>query len=292
LSPQLGGYKLSQEYQPLYSQENLTLGTSASYSMPGAFDGQSVAVGYSVTRYGTSLPVNASAYDPYEVPQIPGGGVVSDLHLGWGYSNAQSFLWGVAGEKGFSLNASVDATHPEIGSQYSGFGATIDYTQYLTMPWLKHHSLALHAGAGSASGTFPGRGPFYVGGFVDLPLYDTVRNILIQGGVALRGYAPVTEVGNSYALFNAEYHFPILNVDRGISTLPVFLERINGALFCDYGSAFNDAAQAEFKTGVGGELWFETQLAYVVNFTFRLGYAKGLASQGLDKFYIVAAVPF
>ncbi|MEO8796638.1 MAG: hypothetical protein ABI551_02030, partial [Polyangiaceae bacterium] len=58
LSPQLGGYKLSQEYQPLYNQENLTLGTSASYAMPGAFDGQNVAVGYSVTRYGTSLPVN------------------------------------------------------------------------------------------------------------------------------------------------------------------------------------------------------------------------------------------
>jgi len=32
-------------------------------------------------------------------------------------------------------------------------------------------------------------------------------------------------------------------------------------------------------------------LAYVLNFTFRIGYAKGLASGGLDKFYFVATVP-
>ena len=83
-----------------------------------------------------------------------------------------------------------------------------------------------------------------------------------------------------------------INVDRGISTLPIFFERINGAVFCDYGSAFNDAATAEFKTGVGGELWFDTTLSYVVGFTFRLGYARGLASGGLDKVYFVAAVPF
>ncbi|MGH7327967.1 MAG: hypothetical protein ACREJX_06420, partial [Polyangiaceae bacterium] len=175
---------------------------------------------------------------------------------------------------------------------YSGFAASMDFTKYLAMPWLRHHSLALHAGVGTSAGSFPGRGPYYVGGFVDLPVYDTVRNVLIQGGVTLRGYPPVIEAGSSYALMNAEYHFPIVNVDRGFSTLPFFFERINGAVFCDYGSAFNDAATAEFKTGVGAELWFDTTLSYVVGFTFRLGYAKGLASGGLDKVYFVAAVPF
>ncbi|MEO7109242.1 MAG: hypothetical protein ABI183_02290, partial [Polyangiaceae bacterium] len=96
----------------------------------------------------------------------------------------------------------------------------------------------------------------------------------------------------NYALLNAEYHFPILNIDRGYSTLPVFISRISGNLFTDYGSAFNDVTTAEFKTGVGGELWFDANLAYVLSFTFRLGYAKGLAFGGLDKFYFVAAVPF
>ncbi|MEO8876856.1 MAG: BamA/TamA family outer membrane protein, partial [Polyangiaceae bacterium] len=292
ITPQAGPYALGSNYAPLYTQENTGISTSIGYSLPGAFDGQSVSLSYSATRVANDLPVVVNKLDPYETPRIPGSGLVSDLHLGWGYSNAQSFLWGVAGEKGFSLSANIDATHPALGSDYTGYGATVDFTSYHVMPWLRHHSLALHAGAGTGGGSFPGRGPFYIGGFVDLPVYDTVRNILIQGGVTLRGYAPVVEAGNNYALFNGEYRFPIMNIDRGYSTLPIFIQRINGAVFCDYGSAFNDASTAEFKTGVGGELWFDTSLAYVLNFTFRLGYAKGLASGGLDKFYFVAAVPF
>ena len=115
---------------------------------------------------------------------------------------------------------------------------------------------------------------------------------MIQGGITLRGYAPVAVAGRSYALGNAEYRFPIVNIDRGQSTLPVFLNRINGSLFVDYGSAFDVFRDARFKTGVGGELWFDTLLGYVVPFTFRLGYAKGLASLGIDKVYFVAAVPY
>jgi hypothetical protein len=131
-----------------------------------------------------------------------------------------------------------------------------------------------------------------VGGFIDLPLVDVVRNSLIQGGVALRGYPSVIEAGNYYGLFNAEYRFPIVNLDRGPSTLPFFLNRISGNVFVDYGSAFNDVNNAEFKTGVGGELWFDMTFGYVLGFTFRAGYAKGLASGGIDKKYFVAAVPF
>jgi hypothetical protein len=102
----------------------------------------------------------------------------------------------------------------------------------------------------------------------------------------------VEEEGHNYALFNAEYRFPIANIDRGVSTLPVFLDRINGAFFADYGSAFDDPNQAKFKTGVGGELWFDVTLGYIIGMTFRVGYAKGLSSDGIDKTYVIAAVPF
>ncbi|MEO7112572.1 MAG: hypothetical protein ABI183_19155, partial [Polyangiaceae bacterium] len=191
LSPQQGAYQLGGNYQPPYVQENTGIATTASYSLPGAFDGQSVSLSYSATRVAANLPVPINKVDPYETPQIPGRGFVSDLHLGWGYSNAQSFLWSVAGEKGFSVSANIDATSPAIASDYAGFAASVDFTTYHVMPWLRHHALAIHGGAGTSGGTFPGHGPFYVGGFVDLPVYDTVRNQLIQGGITLRGYPPV-----------------------------------------------------------------------------------------------------
>jgi hypothetical protein len=152
--------------------------------------------------------------------------------------------------------------------------------------------LALHAAGGSSGGNAGGRGPFYVGGFQDISPIDSVRNSLVQGGIQLRGYPVVAEVGNYYGLFNAEYRFPIVNIDRGPSTLPLFLNRVTGAALVDYGSAFNTAETAQFKTGVGGELWFDTIVGYILGFTFRLGMAKGLASGGIEKMYFIAAVPF
>ena len=121
---------------------------------------------------------------------------------------------------------------------------------------------------------------------------DTIRNLLIQGGVTLRGYPPVSLGGRSYLLGNAEYRFPIANFDHGSTTLPAFLNRITGTFFFDYGSAFDVFADARFKSGAGAELSFDTTLGYVAPFTFRLGYARGLASLGIDKVYFVAAVPF
>src|SRR3981081_3880827 len=101
----------------------------------------------------------------------------------------------------------------------------------------------------------------------------------------LRGYPVVAQVGHYYGLLNAEYRFPIVNIDRGPSTLPVFLNRISGAAFVDYGSAFDFFERAKFKAGVGGELWFDMTLGYIIGFTFRVGHAKGLASGGFDKTY-------
>ncbi len=291
IAPQ-SGFAIGGGYKPLWVQETTGIETGASYALPAPFDGQGVALSYSAARIAGELPFPAGRLDPYETPIIPTRGILSFLSLSWSYSNAQRFLWSVGAEKGFSLGANVSVTDPAIASDFSGFSATLNTAFYFTMPWLRHHALGLHAGGGTSGGSYPGRGLFYVGGFVDLPIVDTVRSSLVQGGLVLRGYPVVAEAGRNYALFNAEYRFPILNIDRGVSTLPFFLNRISGAAFVDYGSAFDDTSTAQFKTGVGGELWFDVQLGYVLSFTFRAGYAKGLASGGIDKNYFIAAVPF
>jgi WD40-like Beta Propeller Repeat len=273
-------------------EESVGLETGISYSMPRAFDGQNVALSYAAQRIGGDLAIPASQLNPYDTPSYPTRGYMGSLHMAWSYSNAESYLWSVGAERGFSTSATFDVSDPVLGGEYTGYAATGAISAYLLMPWARHHSLALHAGAGASGGNLGGRGIFYVGGFLDLPFIDTVRNVLIQSGIALRGYPVVAEVGHYYGLMNAEYRFPIVNVDRGLSTLPVFLNRINGAFFVDYGSAFDNAYYAEFKTGVGGEAWFDFTLGYIVDFTFRLGYAKGLASGGVDKTYFVATIPF
>ena len=286
-----GGYALGRNTIPWVAE---TAGGTAAvgYSLLGAFDVQSFSLSYSVARVAGTLPLPAAKLNPYDTPSLPGRGLLGTLHLGWSYSNAEAFLWSVGPEKGFGLGATLDLADPALASDFSGYSARFDFQTYLKMPWLNHHVLALHAGGG-ASGGNPGVGSFYVGGFVDYPVIDTVRNYLVQAGwLVLRGYPVAVEVGPYYALTNAEYRFPIVNVDRGLSSLPLFLQRINGAAFVDYGSAFSDPTTAQFKTGVGAELWLELLLGYNLGLTFRAGYARGLASGGLDKTYFVAVAAF
>jgi hypothetical protein len=273
-------------------EEQAGLSTGLGYSMPRAFDTQNFALSYALTRYAGELPLPVSQLNPYDFPGIPTRGLMGSLHLGWGYSNAIGYLWSVGNESGFDIGTSFDVSDPMLASDFTGYAVSGDFSTYLLMPWARHHVLALHAGGGIGGGNLGGRGIFYVGGFIDLPVVDTVRNRLVQGGIQLRGYPVAYEVGQSYALFNGEYRFPIANIDRGLSTLPIFLNRISGSAFLDYGSAFDDPKQAQFKTGVGAELWFDLTLGYILGFTFRAGYARGLASGGIDKTYFVAAVPF
>jgi hypothetical protein len=283
---QLGGTTVA------WIQEEAGASTGIGYSILHAYDSQSFNLTYGATRVAGELPLPADLLNPYNAPTLPGRGLLATLHLGWSYSNATGYLWSVANEIGFDVGATLDVSDPAIGSQFQGYAAQFNFATYLPIPWLQRHNLALHVGGGVSGGNMGGQGPFYVGGFVDFPVVNIVQNSLVQGGIVLRGYPVVAETGQDYALFNAEYRFPIVNVDRGPSTLPVFLNRINGAAFVDYGSAFNDAASAQFKTGVGGELWYDLTLGYILGFTFRTGYARGLASGGINKTYFVAAVPF
>ncbi|MBX3233801.1 MAG: PD40 domain-containing protein [Labilithrix sp.] len=286
-----GGYALG-SYRPTVIQETMGVANTLTYYQPSSYDTRTYVVTHSLGRTGAQLPMPIERLDPYETPAFPTRGVTSTLHLAYSYSNAEGFLWSIGAERGYAYSIAFDLTDPLIGAQTSGFATNADFTMYLPMPWIRHHTLALHAGAGTSGGAFPGRGAFFIGSFVDLPVVDTIRNVLIQGGVTLRGYPSVVQAGRSYALTNAEYRFPIVNLDRGPSTLPIFLNRINGAAFIDYGSAFDDFPLARFKTGVGAEAWFDFTLGYVASFTFRAGYARGLASGGIDKMYFVAAVPY
>jgi outer membrane protein assembly factor BamA len=114
----------------------------------------------------------------------------------------------------------------------------------------------------------------------------------LQGGFVLRGYPTYAIAGPNYMLGNFEYRFPIVNIDRGLSTLPLLINRINGAVFADYGTAFDAPRDMLFKLGSGAELQTEWSLGYYVSFFVRLGAAHGFHSGAMDRLYLVAAVPY
>jgi Tol biopolymer transport system component len=276
-----------------------TIGGSASinYSIPRAFETHNFSLSYSVGSVSGDLGLTKQPLNPYDTPHLPSQALATVASVSWSYGNAQSYLWSISNEKGFNISASIDLSHPVLGSDYRGFRGRADFSTYLAMPWLRHHVVALHAGGGMIGGSYPA-GPFYVGGFIDVGPQDQVQSFVngggfvYQNGFALRGYPVAIETGRYYGLFNAEYRFPIVNIDRGLSTLPVMLNRISGNVCFDLGGAFDDPATANFLTSLGGELWFDTTLGYFASFDFRIGYARGLSEGGIDKFYFVAAVPY
>jgi outer membrane protein assembly factor BamA len=114
--------------------------------------------------------------------------------------------------------------------------------------------------------------------------------------------------GSEYVLSNIEYRFPLAFPDRGISTLPIYLRRLDGNVFVDYGGAFNylDLHKIRFfhhgalidtdqlHASIGAELWFGLTLAYLLNTQLRLGYAYGFSPEAAKygQPYFVASSAF
>jgi hypothetical protein len=285
-------FRFGQNEGALFAQESVGVDTSVGFNKGGMFSSQSFSLGYSVARIATDVNFAPKNLNPYDTPSRGTQGFSGFLHGNYRFSNAERYLHSISAERGLSFGFDLSATHPALGSEFRGYTARSDVTGYVPMPWLQHHVLALHGGAGMGGGGYPGRSLFYVGGFSDISIIDTLRTFAVQGGVVLRGYEPVALTGGYFTQMNAEYRFPILNLDRGVSTLPIFLNRISGNAFLDYGSAFDDIRASLFKTGVGAEAWFDLIFGYNLGLTMRLGYARGLASGGFDKPYFVAVVPY
>jgi hypothetical protein len=289
------GYVLN-DVEQSWLERTLGWSNGVSYTMPTAFDAHSVGLSYAVAQFTGNLPVGRGL-DPYDqAVSDPPRGLLGVLHGGWTYSNVERYLYSVGPRRGFNLAASMDVGNPYTASQYTLYAFGYNATLYVPMPWPDQHTLALHAAGASAMGDYPKRGLYYVGGFVDTTLLDTLRGTVFQGGYVLRGYKPISFIGSQYHLFNVEYRFPIVTVDRGPSTVPIFLQRLNGNLFLDYGGSFNvldvENWRDQFHTGVGAELWAELQLGYYLTLNVRLGYARGYgeyAEEGGQKYVVIAA---
>ncbi len=290
------GYRFADE-TPIFLEHQLGARTGISYSMPGVFEAQSVSLSYTAMSFDGTLPIGTRA-DPYaRVTRDPHRGFLGLTSLGYSYSNAGSSLYAISTERGFSLSLSGDFALKELGSDDTLTSFSGRARGYLPMPWAEHHILALGLSGGAAVGTYPRRGLFFTGGFVDLPVLDAFTDGILQSSFRLRGYEPAQFIGTHFNLLNTEYRFPILYADRGISTLPVFLRTLSGAVFADYGGAFNridlEDPFEEYHLGVGAELWMDVVLGYFARVNLRLGHARGTDSEaptGGQTYFVAASV--
>lgn len=288
-----GGFRFADK-TPLWAEEALGIESGITAPLSRSFASQSLALSYAFARFRPLDGFPTDVIDPYSrVAVFPQTGWLGTIRLGWSWSNVQRFLWSVGPEKGFAVSAGVELARPELASQYSVMVASYNGVAYLPAPWGHHHVLALHAQGGASQGDWGRRGVFVLGGFADIPLPDALRNFLFQPGIALRGYKPGAFFGDAFHLFNAEYRFPLLNVDRGYQTLPAFLQRFYGNLFVDYGFAnFEPIDLLRMKLGLGAELLTDFSIGYFQPITLRVGRAQGTSSGGVAQTYVVLSQLF
>ncbi len=246
---------------------------------------------YMTAKEEIDTPVDPNA----ALPVLPDKGWLSGFELGWRFSNIHGAAYAISAEQGGSLWANLSFDIPELGSDYSALSITYGTSGYFEIPFLKHNVIAVRFAGGYGSSTFSRRGIFVLGGFPEQDIIMDIVNQLRMWSVALRGYPPAAMWGEQYYLLNFEYRIPLLNIFRGITTVPWQIERLYMSVFTDSGLTLwgnEDFDADKIKTGLGAELFFSMKLAYYESITFRLGYAYGFMDKGGHNVYFVLSSPF
>lgn len=277
-------------------RESVTgLSSGVGYGIPGEFDSHYMATSYSVNVFDQRVPVE-DFVDPYApVPSEPHSGQLGLVHLGYQYARIEGSNYGISFEHGLIVDLGVDYASEVTISDDTLLAITGRFRTYAELPWLRHHVFALALGGGSAGGSYPRQGFYSVGGYQDLPILDAYTSDLRQSGFRLRGFEPAQFRGRQFVLGNAEYRFPISYFERGLSTLPVFLQTITGNVFADYGGAFDrfnaDDRSSNLHLGVGAEIWLDVILGYSTQNTIRYGVARGFGheAQGVVTYFVASS---
>jgi outer membrane protein assembly factor BamA len=97
-----------------------------------------------------------------------------------------------------------------------------------------------------------------------------------------RGLPVSALIGTRAMLFSAEYRFPMIDILRGLGTVPFFFKDISGAVLVDYGNAWNahqDGCDkfstffSEFLMSTGVELRGDFYIGHGLPVQGRIGYA-------------------
>jgi hypothetical protein len=296
-----GGYRVGR-FAPPWTQERWGGESDVSVNFPSPFDLHTLSLGYEAqwVRPLDEFPPFQRDADPNEAPPtFPFQGWVAGLRATWSYSRAQRYTYSISNQTGYGFIASVKVNDAVLGSASGGIEVTGGFSGYIPMPWgndRQRHVLAINAAGGLATGDRAERGAFVLGGWPPFSaenFLEAFRTGAQFGSVALRGYSPRARGGSQYQLVNVEYRFPIAQVRRGVSTIPLFVQRVYGDVFVDAGHAtFGRFNPDLIAVGAGAELFVDLLVGFFIPFTVRVGYAHGFMRDGDDQVYGVLSSPF
>ncbi|HXI11826.1 MAG TPA: hypothetical protein VNM92_04185 [Thermoanaerobaculia bacterium] len=209
-------------------------------------------------------------------------GTLQGVRVGAFFNNAKQFPFSISAERGVTASVQYEHLSRAFGSDRSLQQLRGDVRGYLTIPYnrtpLGRHVVALRGAGGDNSGDFILQRELRVGG-----LGYGERATLDSRSFPVRGYESGTLRGERAAITSLEYRFPLYEIERGPTTLPVFFSRIHGDVFVDGGRIWQQRAErSEFDTiaSMGGELSTDFILGNFVPVRLRAGLAYLLLDPG------------
>src|SRR5690606_15596444 len=221
---------------------------------------------------------------------LPAVGNIASITLALGYDNREGVRYAWGSETGRLIRTFVTVSDRRIGSDYGDVRVSASYAEFLRMPWPGHQVLALRLSGGASAGGLRGRGPFRLGGLSEEQ--DVIRTVIARQafgeGTTLRGYNPSAFSGLYFGLLNTEYRIPLIDVDRGIGSVPAMFERLVLVMFSDWGMAWTDPIKFKDLAGsIGATLITSLKFGYGERAALFFQYAHGFhGERGIDYFRV------
>jgi hypothetical protein len=256
-----------------YTERDRALGVDVTYPLLSFSAQHHLTLGYRFRQL--SALSDAPPWTGYG-GAAPLEGDLGSARLSWQFNGAHRYPYSISPEDGRSVELGVERFAAALGSDAAFTRATGDWIEYLPLPG-RHHVLQGRVFLGLSSGEPPAQGAYQLGGDTPGDLTYTIEDRAVH----LRGYPPGAFRGDQAAFASLEYRFPVLNVERGPGSAPLFLRRLHGALFCEAGEAWDDSfAAGSLKKSVGGEARLDLTFSYFLPVTLRVGVAVGLDDEG------------
>ena len=272
----------------LYLSQDWSAQVNASRPFPGILESFSLGASYSI-QHSTFEELPYVASDPGDLePVKPEEYWLNQVSLSLSFSDVDRYPRSISAEKGVVASVSVSVQDPILGSDIEAVSVGYGLSVFLPNPLLRRHVLAaLYSGAHTSNlGRSPGN--FGLGGNAPQDVLSSVIFQEISLRRVLRGYPVNYQVGPNLQLLSLNYRFPILDLDDGFGTIPVFFRQLKGAVFYETGAAYTGfLADADLISGVGAEVLLSTTFAYYLSGNLRLGYARGLSEGGINEFYFL-----
>jgi hypothetical protein len=210
------------------------------------------------------------------------------LVLDWGYVGHEAYRDSVSAERGVTSFLRLRLGDKRWLSDVNVAEVYVDVDAFTPVPGLGNHVVAASLSGGASFDDRPGS-LFVVGGAAGRDLLQDLIGGNRSGPGVLRGFPAAHLVGDALAAGTVEYRFPLVEIERGLETLPLFVERLHGCAFVDTAAAFDEQTLTgtTFATGVGAELRLELLLGYYGSFLLRAGVARGVTRGGVDQGYLV-----